>query len=171
MTAATQALAIPAVLGFWLLLKLRAFPHSTGVCAFARNLMGLDISAIQAIQQEFYGTNTTAMAFAKSSQPYLDQAITRAMGLAVLNPLLSPATTDGATSAVHLEDTSATALLGEFGTKMAMIYFPPTQVMHGIVNSGLFWCLGIWFLLTTLFLVRWLVDMQSMRTVAAKEVI
>lgn len=157
MTATTQAASVPILAIFWLLLKLRHLPHSTGLCHVTRSMLRLDTTSMYTAQQSFVAYNSTMEAITQASMPYFDQAIGSVFRSGAETSL---PTTDGSAS-----------LLSLFASKMSMIYYPPASVSKELIDGGIFWTLCIWFLLSTGFLIRWLVDMQALRTVAAKEVI
>lgn len=162
MTAATQAIAVPLLCAFWLLIKLQSIPHSTGICYLTKSLLGMDTSDLLVAQQSFFAYNSTAVAFANASMPHLDDALYQTFGVSLMGPII--------TRGERVIVDRPTGVLNQFLVKLSQIYFPPAPVAADLINSGIFWTVCIWFLLTTGFLIRWLVDMQAMKN-AAKEVI
>jgi hypothetical protein len=158
-------------------MKLRSIPHSTGmyvsgfqpihsvfkqyyvlgVCYNLRSIFHQNTDAIFQVQQLYYSHNSTAIAIEKASSPYLDTAVYQIFGISAKN------------STEVVTERSA-ALLQQFATKFSEIYYPPASVANSLINCGIYWTLLIWFVISTMFLLRWVMDIQGLRA-AAKEVI
>lgn len=164
MTVATQAVCIPAMIFFWLLIKLRSLPHSTGLCYFARHISNADTTSLASIRQEFFAYNSTHAAFQRASMPHFTTALVRAFGKSLFEPVTVSRTPTQ-------REAKSLDLLTAFMDKMSEIYYPPAAISQELIDTAIFWTVAIWFAMTSGFLIRWFLDMQGLRASAAKEVL
>eukprot|EP01039_Chlorochromonas_danica_P010861 gene10861-12072_t len=164
MTVVTQAVCIPAMIFFWLLIKLRSLPHSTGLCYFTRHISNADTTSLASIRQEFFVYNSTDVAFRDASMPHFTTALVRAFGKSLFEPVTVSRTPTE-------REPKSLDLLTAFMNKMSEIYYPPAAISQELIDTAIFWTVAIWFLMTSGFLIRWFLDMQGLRASAAKEVL